>query len=69
MPQYHVSLIYSASESITVEAEDRESAVDLAQQQSEAGLCHQCANHLDLGDPYDEVVTDALTGREIPPGE
>ena len=56
--KYIVTLIYDASESVEVEAESVEAAIDAACDASEASLCWHCSRHLDLGDVYKEMVTD-----------
>lgn len=68
MAQYIVYINYTATETIEVEADSRDAAVLAAYEQSNPTLCHQCAGHLDLGDPTGELVTDAVTGDEIPEG-
>lgn len=58
--EYEVSIVYGASETITVGGEEAQTlveAIERASNQSYASLCHQCAAHLSLGDPVGEVVT------------
>ena len=64
--KYLVTLLYDASETIEVEADDVQSAINLAHGQAEAHLCYHCARHLDLGDVYREEVSDEA-GNEVRP--
>lgn len=56
--KYLVTILYDASETIEVDAEDLDSAVEMAHSLSSASVCNHCSKHLDLGDAYDECVSD-----------
>lgn len=56
MARYLVTLVYSASRAIEVEAETEEAAINQAYTDSYVTLCHQCAHEIDLGECYDHEV-------------
>jgi hypothetical protein len=56
--KYSVTLLYDVSETVEVEADSVDEAIDLAYGNANASLCHQCANELDFGEAYDEIVYD-----------
>lgn len=66
MAKFTVWLIYDASESVEVEAENAAEALDKAEAKCSARLCHQCSNHLDLGDIINSIVMDE-DGNEVQP--
>ena len=52
MAKFTVTLLYDASETIEVEADSCDEAIDLAGKEARANLCYHCSRHLDLGDVY-----------------
>ena len=56
--KYDIGIEYFASESIQVEADNVEEALEKAYENSQAGLCHYCAKRLELGDVRGVVVYD-----------
>jgi len=64
MPKYVITLLYDACESIEVEADSPDAALDAAYGRAEASLCYQCSEHLELGDVVKAIVCDA-DGNEI----
>jgi hypothetical protein len=64
--RYIVYINYTASQAVEVEADTPEAASDEAYNQASGSLCHQCAHHFTLGDPFGETIVDAVTGDEIP---
>lgn len=64
MKKFRIILLYDASELVEVEAETEEEAIDKAHQQAMACLCHQCANHLSLGDIIEEIVDDLYDAED-----
>lgn len=56
MTQYSVTLLYDACQTVNVEAEDPQEAIEKAQQQGGVILCHQCANDIELADVIAEIV-------------
>ena len=66
MAKYTVYIVYDATEFVEVEADTAEEARDKAEELAQAHLCHQCANHLDLGDITNSIVIDE-DGNEVQP--
>lgn len=58
MKKYGVTLIYSATKYVEVEAEDEDKALEEAYKNWHVSLCHQCAGEIDVGDCYDAEVTE-----------
>lgn len=57
--EYRVVINRSATEVVTVggeEASTLERAQELAHDRAQGDLCHQCAKHLSLSDPGDDIV-------------
>ncbi len=50
MNTYRVYFATEASSVVTVEAEDRDDAIDKAYERHYVSLCHQCAHEVELGD-------------------
>lgn len=63
MKKYRVMIIYSANETVDVEANSPEEAAEKAT--AKAFLCHQCSDDLYLEDESYRIVTDAETGDEL----
>ena len=50
---YEVDLLYTAVQYLKLEATSEEEAVELARQEGGHGLCHHCANQIEIDpDPY-----------------
>ena len=62
MPKFTVIAEIGASTSADVEADSPDDAINKAQLRR--SLCHQCASHIDIGDPYGFVVLDEA-GEEV----
>ena len=62
--KYQVTLLYDASEVVEVEADSVEQAIDKAHMGARASLCNYCAQNLELGDAFKEIVCDE-DGNEI----
>lgn len=62
MTQYSVTLLYDACQTVNVEAEDPQEAIEKAQEQGGVSLCHQCANDIELADVIAEIVYE---GEEV----
>lgn len=50
MPKYRVTMFFTASKTVEVEAETAEDAIEKAEnEKSYVSLCHQCAREVDDG--------------------
>lgn len=58
--KYSVTVIFDASVSVEVEAESADQAIELAMEHERMcpGLCHQCADEIELGDAMRAIVYD-----------
>lgn len=69
MNTYHVAIIYSASKTVTVEADSPEEAMQAGYDQGHALLCHHCAHQIELGDAIGAEVSDeygAIVLKDMP---
>ena len=67
MTKYYVTVIYSASKSVEVEAESPQEAANKAYESDKAyvSLCHQCSHNIDVGDPYRAYVYNDDQTQEL----
>lgn len=65
MSQFDVTLLYDCTETFYgVQAATPDEATDKAEMQAQGRLCHQCSDHLELGDVIKTIVVDA-DGKEV----
>ena len=67
MTKYYVTIIYSASKSVEVEAESPQEAANKAYESEGAyvSLCYQCSRKIDIGDPYRAYVYNEDQTQEL----
>lgn len=67
--RFNVSLLFSASKSMTIDAESAEVALEIAYKRCHVSLCHQCAHAIELGEAIGAEVRDEngkLLIRDMP---
>lgn len=65
MNKYRVTLMAFAETTVSVEAENKEEALELAYDQAPGSLCHYCAGHYEINDWLYPGYLDRLTGPNI----
>ena len=67
MTKYYVTIAYSASKSVEVEANSPQEAANKAYESEDAyvSLCHQCSREIDIGDPYRVYVYNEDQTQEL----
>ena len=59
MPKYNVTVFYTATAIVEVEAENPQDAAEEAYCDAPISVCHQCAGKFDIGDAYKVIVSDS----------
>ena len=67
MTKYYVTIAYSASKSVGVEANSPQEAANKAYEMDDVyvSFCHQCSHKIDIGDPYRAYVYNEDQTQEL----
>lgn len=65
MAAYQVLVGFDCNVSVDVEADDPQAAMEAAQEQADASLCHHCSRKVNLNDPTYAIVIDEEAGKEV----